>query len=99
MIPRKYGKNAHSLRFIFLVAGGGGGGLESRPVDGGGGGRSAKKGLLKWPQNGVTLVGLDLDSVGYYRPTSSSVGRMCSVNIVKTHIGYALFLVVVGGGG
>ena len=45
----------------------------------------------KWAQNGVILVGLDLDSVGYM---SSSVGRMCSVEIVKTSIGYALFLVV-----
>ena len=63
VIPRKYGKNARRLCFIFLVAGGGegGGGVESRPEDGGGG--SCKKVLL-WPQNGVILVGLDLDSVG-----------------------------------
>ena len=52
-------------------------------------GESAKKRpfmATKWAQNGVILAGLDLDSVGY---TPSSVGRMCSVNIIKTSIGYA----------
>ena len=66
MIPRKCGKNARRLCFIFLVAVVVGG-VENRPVDQGE--ESAKKGpfmATKWAQNGV-ILGLDLDSVGYIR--------------------------------
>ena len=67
MIPRKYGKNARRLCFIFLVAGGGGGGGSGKQACRWGEG-VCKKGpfmATKWAQNGVILVGLDLDSVGY----------------------------------